>query len=350
VSGRDAIRFRYARSGDDVSLAYARLGRGPALLVVPPTPFSNVSGEWSVPLIRDVHRRLAVDLEVILYDGRGTGASQRSVSDLSLDALSSDIATIMDAADVPRASLLAIYLAAVPALTFAARHPDRVERVVLFGAATDLGRTLHRGGGAALYGLMDEDWPLFSRTAALDWMGWGVGEAGRLVADSLRTATTPDVARSLLSTLTTADLASVLGEVRAETLVLHRRDGSQVPLEVSSSLAAALPNARLHVLDGASATLYFDDPQGTVDLIASFLRPDRPMRAAPGAIGVPTRLSDREEQVLGLIASGDSNVEIAHQLGLSVHTVERHASNIYRKIGARGRADATAWSLRRRSG
>jgi DNA-binding CsgD family transcriptional regulator len=65
--------------------------------------------------------------------------------------------------------------------------------------------------------------------------------------------------------------------------------------------------------------------------------------ADDGAI-VP--LTAREEQVLRSIAAGDSNAEIAHQLGLSVHTVERHAANIYRKIDARGRADATAWAIR----
>jgi DNA-binding CsgD family transcriptional regulator/pimeloyl-ACP methyl ester carboxylesterase len=347
VNGLGALRFRYARSADDVSLAYTRLGSGPPLLVVPPVPFSNVSGEWSVPLIRDVHSRLAADLEVILYDGRGTGASQRSVVDLSLEALTSDIPAVMDAAGIARASLLAIYLAAVPALHFAARQPDRVDRLVLFGAAPDLGATLHRGD-IALYRLMEDDWPLFTQTAALDWMGWGVGEAGRLVADSLRAATTPETARALLHSIASVDLATVLGDVRAETLVLHRRGSTHVPLEVSSALAAALPNARLHVLEGASATLYFDDPSGTADLITSFIRPDRPVRPGVGPDGPP--LSDREEQVLGLIASGDSNVEIAHQLGLSIHTVERHAANIYRKIGARGRADATAWAMRRRLG
>jgi len=57
-------------------------------------------------------------------------------------------------------------------------------------------------------------------------------------------------------------------------------------------------------------------------------------------------LTEREQEVLGLIASGESNAEIAHRLGLSVHTIEHHAANVYRKIDARGRADATAWALR----
>lgn len=46
------------------------------------------------------------------------------------------------------------------------------------------------------------------------------------------------------------------------------------------------------------------------------------------------------------MAGGESNAQIARRLGLSTHTVERHVANLYSKIGARGRADATAYALR----
>jgi DNA-binding CsgD family transcriptional regulator len=58
-------------------------------------------------------------------------------------------------------------------------------------------------------------------------------------------------------------------------------------------------------------------------------------------------LTSREADVLRLLAAGGSNAQIARRLGLSVHTVERHVANLYRKIGARGRADATAFAIRR---
>jgi DNA-binding CsgD family transcriptional regulator len=61
---------------------------------------------------------------------------------------------------------------------------------------------------------------------------------------------------------------------------------------------------------------------------------------------LPDGLTAREAEVLGLIASGSSNTEIATELFLSVRTVERHITNIYRKIDARGRADAVNYALR----
>jgi DNA-binding NarL/FixJ family response regulator len=57
-------------------------------------------------------------------------------------------------------------------------------------------------------------------------------------------------------------------------------------------------------------------------------------------------LSPREVEVLRLIAAGESNGEIAHRLGVTVNTVERHAANLYRKIDARGRADAATFAVR----
>jgi len=65
---------------------------------------------------------------------------------------------------------------------------------------------------------------------------------------------------------------------------------------------------------------------------------------APRGRDVPGRHGELE--VLRLIAQGETNAEIAHRLSLSINTVERHIANLYRKIEARGRADATAYASR----
>jgi DNA-binding CsgD family transcriptional regulator len=60
----------------------------------------------------------------------------------------------------------------------------------------------------------------------------------------------------------------------------------------------------------------------------------------------PDGLTEREVSVLRLLAGGESNREISNRLVISLRTVERHITNIYAKIGARGKADATAYALR----
>ncbi|WP_433787815.1 ATP-binding protein [Actinomycetospora sp. CA-101289] len=91
--------------------------------------------------------------------------------------------------------------------------------------------------------------------------------------------------------------------------------------------------------------------------IDASLRGLRRAEQRAGADAVPTPapevapddgLTRREAEVLDLLAGGASNKEIARALALSVHTVERHVANLYGKIGARNRADATSYALTRR--
>jgi DNA-binding NarL/FixJ family response regulator len=74
---------------------------------------------------------------------------------------------------------------------------------------------------------------------------------------------------------------------------------------------------------------------------------DSPLVAPPANIQ-RLGLTDRELEVLRLVAHGNSNREIAAALVLSIRTIERHIENLYAKIGANGRAEATAYALRQR--
>ena len=149
------------------------------------------------------------------------------------------------------------------------------------------------------------------------------------------------------------DVTQDLARVKAPTLVLHRRGVPQIPIEVSRSLATQLPRGRLVVLEGAQPHLFLEAPEEVVRMLVDFfcegIEPSEaiPREVPAGQPGEPASdLSRRELDVIRLLAAGESNGEIARRLGLSTHTIERHVANIYRKIDARGRADATAYALR----
>jgi DNA-binding CsgD family transcriptional regulator len=102
-------------------------------------------------------------------------------------------------------------------------------------------------------------------------------------------------------------------------------------------------------LAGSLPALFVEDREGDMRVIIDFLTGEpNAVHANARPSATPHGLSAREHEVLALIAGGEANAEIAHRLGISVHTVERHAANLYRKIGARNRADATAYALRHR--
>ena len=346
----------YARGADGVSLAFTVAGSGPPVVFVPWVPFSNLSMEWQHPVLRRAFELLARRLTVVHYDGRGTGHSQRDVFDLSLDAMVGDLEAVADRLGLAELSLIGQYNSCPHAIAYAARHPDRVRRMVLFGGSARGWNAMSASQTQALLGLIEQDWELFADTAAHQWLGWSAGESGRAMASAIKDAVTPQVARATMQAASAADVTQMLPDVTAPTLVLHRTGMSQIPVSVPRALATALPRGRLVLLDGEQPTLFMDDPGSVASMILGFLCDGiepagatavaaEDARPAPPALP-PRGLTPRETEVLRLLADGETNAQIARRLGLSTHTVERHVANLYRKIGARGRADATAYALR----
>ena len=238
------------------------------------------------------------------------------------------------------------------AIAWAARNPERLRGLILFGGATGHGVTMQAPAMRALLSLIERDWNTFVESMTHAWLGWPECDEGRLAAEVFRTSTTPALARATLEAASTVDVTADTARVRCPALVLHRADAQVIPLEVSAELARELPGGRLAVLPGSSAGLFFEATDLVVDRIVAFVRDPlaepiaaaeiKPARPARGSGG----LSPRETEVLRLLAGGDSNGQIAAQLGLSINTIERHVVNLYRKIDARGRAEATAWAIR----
>jgi pimeloyl-ACP methyl ester carboxylesterase/DNA-binding CsgD family transcriptional regulator len=430
--------LRFARADDGVTLGYQVFGQGPVLVWLP--SLSNIVAQWRVPALRSAYLALSRHVTVVLYDGRGTGSSDRRIdlADLGVDAHLRDLAAVLDDAGIRRASLLGYYHSVTTAIAYAARHPDRVERMVLFGGAPRLREVMGPAQTQALLSLVDQDWGLFADAAATAWLGWDAAASGRWAAESFRTATTAPVAKAWFAAAREIDVTAEVGQVRAPTLVLHRQGGEQMPVEVSRRLADRLPDARLVELPGTTPTLFIEGAETDLRLVTGFVTDGRADElpadsrgtgpaavdsrgtgpaavdsrgtgpaaadgrgtvpaAADGRATGPTAaggratgsaatadgrtgdraagpvpwaggsaatagepaagagrrgsgppanpLTPREVEVLRCLVAGGSNAEIGRQLGIAVHTVERHLASIYRKVGARGRTDAVAYAL-----
>lgn len=333
---------------DGVSIVWSSLGTGPALIHMPGVPFSNREAEWQIPVLQRAYAGLTRDLRLIQYDGRGTGQSQRDVSDLSLDAMLFDLDAVVRAAGLRRFALLGFYHSVTFAIAAAARWPEAVTHLVLFGGAIRGWTAMSGPSTQALLSLIERDWDTFVESATHAWLGWPDAAEGRLAADWFRTATTPANARATLEASGAIDVSADAARVRCPALVLHRTPGPPVSLETSTELAAALPDGRLEILPGTSAGLFFEHTGEVVRTIVEFVGGEGAGAAAAASMATPAPagLTGRELEVLRLVAAGETNAEIGRRLGVTVNTVERHVVNVYRKIDARGRADATAFAVR----
>lgn len=337
--------MRYAQTSDDISIAYQAVGSGPVTIWMP--SLSNIRAQWRVPALRMAYERLSQDLTLVLYDGRGTGSSDRRAGDLGLDAHLRDLEAVIEAVGADRVNLLGYYHAVAAAVAYAATNPRHVDRMLLFGGAARMREAMSPAQTQALLSLVEQDWDLFADAAATAWLGWGSGENAGRVAEAFRTAATPAVARDWFAEAARMDVSDLLDQVVAPTLVLHRQAASQIPVEVSRRLADGVRNGTLVELEGSTPTLFVEGGARDLAMVSRwFLTGEVHRGSAPASGRATTALTTREQDVLRLIATGRTNASIARDLGIAEHTVERHAANLYRKLGVRSRAEATAWAIR----
>ena len=346
-------RIQYAKAEDGTSIAYWTLGDGPPLVYMAGGPWHHIE-LWDVPECRDWYERLARNHMLVRYDVRGTGSSERDVADYSLEAHASDLEAVVDRLGLGTFDLVAATDAGPVAISYTAQHPKHVARFVLWcswARTADLTSPRIQ----AWLSLIDQDWELMTDTCAQIVFGWSEGELGKKAAERLRQAVTPEGAAAALVAEGGFDVTGILSKVQAPTLVLQRSDVAWFSPGIAQGLASAIPDARLALLGGDSTAPYLGDSEAVATALLEFLeeRPEPATGAEPAlqagdvkpGTPRPAGLTDREIEVLRLVAAGRTNKEIADELVLSVRTVERHVGNIYKKIGARGRADAAAYTL-----
>jgi DNA-binding CsgD family transcriptional regulator len=143
------------------------------------------------------------------------------------------------------------------------------------------------------------------------------------------------------------DYAAPLRRAAEALMAAGVGDYAGTSLHLSAAWMATLVgdhDEALEYLHGARTTL---TASGQLPLLRLVEQAEQEIQRATRA-ELPAGLTPRELEILRALAAGKSNREIASTLVLSVHTVERHVANIYRKIDARNRAEATAFALRER--
>jgi DNA-binding CsgD family transcriptional regulator/pimeloyl-ACP methyl ester carboxylesterase len=341
-------QIRYVESFDGCRIAYSVIGSGRALVIMPVLPATHLEIDWRLPDRQEWYTRLAQSFTLVRYDGRGAGLSEREVDDLSFPAHIADLSAIVDKVGCEQFSILARHIAAPIALTYAADHPERINRLVLWNAVPRVSDFTSTSRTQALLTLLEKDWELFTETTAYASQGWPETARARQFAAYIRASISQAMYRQSLLEFGDVDCTDVLPRVTCPTLVFHRKEVAKFELAVSKALAASLPNARLVLAEGKSSALFGEDLPNVTETIESFLEEaNEPKRAGPLlALGLPpSAFTGREVEILRLVSAGKHNKEIAQELGVSVHTVDRHLANIFSKIGAHNRVEAATFAL-----
>jgi len=342
--GRIVAEIRFCTAPDGARIAYAVHGDGPPLVRVA-TWLTHLELDWASPVWRHWLDRLGESHTVVRYDERGCGLSEMGADELSVETWVGDLEAVIAAVGLERFALLGLSQGAAIAVAYAARQPARVSGLVLYGGYAR-GRRL-RGQGdqeealvAAIRAGWGSDESAYRHLFSMLFLPRGTPEQLAWYDELLRVTTTADAAVRLFRARGAVDVVDAARGVKVRTLVIHARDDRVVPVEEGRLLASQIPGARLVVLDSANHILLADEPAWE-----EFLHELREFLGASSARATSAlfdSLSPRELEVLGLVAGGLTNEEIAERLVLSVRTVERHLSTIYAKLRLSGKAARAA--------
>src|SRR6266851_7277544 len=298
--------IQYARAADGVGIAFWTLGRGTPLVYLAGGPWSHVE-LWQIPECRHWYERLAQQRMLVRYDVRGTGQSERNVSDFSLEALVLDVEAVVDRLDLDRFALFGAADAGPVSIAYTARHPERVSRLVLW-CAWARGADITSPRIQAWRGLLQYDWELMTETCAHLALGWSAGEVGRLAAEHLRESMTREGLQAALDAATEFDTTPLLAGIETPTLVLHRRVISWLPVSIARDIASHLRDARLTVVDGESTAPYLGDADAIAQMIDEFV-------SAPAQPAVLPETSAADMLRLAPVLSGHTVGAAAPTLG-----------------------------------
>ena len=344
-------KIRYLRTRDGVQVAWAEAGSGPVLIKAA-NWMTHLDYEWESPVWRHWIRFFSSNFRFIRHDERGCGMTDWNVGDLSFERWVEDLEAVVAAAD-PRQpfALLGISQGAATCIGYAARHPERVSHLVLYGAYA---RGTYRRGDPdkerlyrALIDMTRHGWgkdnPVFRQIFTSRFIPGATDEQIGWFNELCRKTTSPEIAARLLETRATIDVLELLGKVQAPTLVLHSREDDVIPIAEGHILAAGIPGAQFVELDSRNHILLETEPawQRFCSEVLDFLN-------VKGSTGVEdpafASLSPREREVLALITQGLGNAEIAGRLSISEKTVRNHVSNIFDKLGVWTRAQAMVFA------
>lgn len=333
-------RIAQVPTADGADLATATVGSGPPLLLVPGW-LTHLELSWRLREERAFLEGLAAGRTLIRFDRAGCGLSGPAAGPPSLARELAQVDAVATAHAGDRAmDVVGTSLGAPVAAAWAAANPLRVRRLVLYGGWVRGSEVAAPEVRAHVLGLLEAHWGLGSDVLAEIF----APESGRAmrtqVARYQRASSDAATARDLLALSHRLDIAALLRDVAAPTLVLHREGDRAAPLAQAEALAAGIPGAQLTVLPGRSHLPYVGDTDALVRTIRRFL-------GLPVARTAAGDLTPRQLEVAALIADGRTNREIATRLGIEERSAEGHVERILQRLGARSRAQVAAWYVAR---
>ncbi len=314
--------IKFCTAADGVRIAYALSGKGPPIVKVA-NYLSHLEVDRESPVWRHMMAGLAEHRQLIRYDVRGTGLSEREVSDITFEHFVTDLGAVVDAQGLERFPLLGISQGGAVAIAYAIRNPQRVSHLILLGSYTrgaahrpkqgpefvEMRRAIIRQG----WGSTD---PTYREMIGKQFFPEGTPEQHRWFGELERVSASAGIAEKIFVAVAHTDVREIAPRIKVPTLILNCRGDRSVPVEMGYELAALIPGARFVVLESNNHLILAHEPASDVFFseMATFLGDQKPKSWKRAVFVAEAKLqamthhfeSSATYKILGMVAAATS--------------------------------------------
>lgn len=257
-----------------LEIAAERLGEGgenPLLCIM---GMSGTRAHWG----EEFTAALASGRELIRLDNRGTGSSGRVEEEFSIADMAADAVAVLDAAEIERADVLGVSMGGMIAQRFTLDYPERVGRLVL--GCTFAGGPSGQLTPAETATRLQQGWSSGDVDEALR-AAWEVNVSAEFAEDereferfrelAIGNRVAMAVIGKQMAAIGEHNVADRLGEIEAETLVIHGSEDRMLPAENATAISEAIGDSRTEILDGVGHMFWLERPTQSAEKIAEFL-------------------------------------------------------------------------------
>ena len=341
----DAPPVQYVKTSDGYDIAYAVSGEGRPFVLMPNLSAWNTEQLWRHPTFGAGFGALASRFHLIQYDARGTGNSTRGLKpDHSYEGYILDLEAVVQRLGLEDFVIEAQITGAHAALRYLTRHPGQVAGLILRSPMPVAGAV----GLKNWEGVYTNQWEAYLRHGlSIFWPG-DVEDWVKFYGENTSQANFILASQTIIN----SHVEEILPLISTPVLVITPRNMPNPPfLDNSRAYASLITNSQLILYDHDFWDILSTGGPGkpsALSIIEGFvagLPPagNRPT-APPTTAALPDGLSERELQVLRLLASGKSNPEIAKELFITRNTVQNHVGSILIKTNLTNRAQAAVYA------
>lgn len=270
AAARIPQQIRYCRLDNGCKVAWASAGSGYPL-VRSLGWFTNLELEWNSAASSPFWQALASRFQLIRYDGRGMGLSDRHVDAFSPATRLEDLEAVIDASGLEKIALFGMSEGGSTAIKYAHKYPGRVSHLIIWGSFLTAPTADDVPQFAAIARLIPKFWggdsAAFHQMFTAAFLPNGNAAQNELFNEIQRTSATPETAFEFLKSIGSVDVRDIASSVHVPTLVMHRKGDLAVPVRFGQELAAQMPNARLELLEGSNHWMAAEQAEDVCDIM-----------------------------------------------------------------------------------